>query len=794
MKNAAEYMLGYDCSGSTNNSDFYHRKTQDIVERLIDNCEVAIDGKDVTNVIRLRWDGAVVEMTKNSLLMLNKAKRGYGGTYPGVLVDYIVKNNFHGVLVLITDGQISPVDVRKCSDKLSDWKFKKVFVFIIETSSYGNIEESISCAFVRNSPHMIEIYNNDGTLKQNVVEITQESFAILEKLDSIMDEEIFLSFVPELDNLLMSINMGTQGNSEIKDTLVKLKKRIIQKRSNNIGGVSEISDVVGNPNTENLGRIWNLYYYGSSSLNSWEKTMDKYISWCSGSLLNTFDRKIINRERMAEVVPPAAPEILELVTNSSSTIAECPILLADSCNLMILIRKKDSLFKFLGQEDHKDLKELLTNCPLNALNHAVVLDYMKGLMDNVISIEAYKELIEHGISGESPLTREDIIGGICLGSHESHVKFSNSVMRQCLTNGKRLGNIDLWFAVIYVMIVEKRLVPHLDDYLPHIREHMIYRLENSTTYMCLSGLPTFPTYRVPLKIALWSVLSASAVTDNPRHEPIRLHLPYASVMFHLIGLVGLFVPEGMTEYINRLECLRWLLNEKKKGDREKIENIVEAFRYNFILLKEEDRFIYLDGMPTEQQTMTVKVKLPGMFDLLSREEILYLNKICDTNKAEADIVYHMRTKPSDIEIGSKIWNYEATMPYSKVDICEATCRPYYYVDYRGGKKWTEKAKEVYGEGGRLISLNKLFGDYICENNGYPTKNAFLVYLSDYFGRRNKKTLPVCMSQFLEEIFDEYKEIMEKVSVKDFIERWNRTLEIREREWIENEWRLFKLLR
>lgn len=781
MKHAAEYMLGYDCSGSTGNSDFYHRKTQDIVERLIDNCEVAIDGKHVTNVIRLRWDYEVVEMTKSSLFMLNKTKRGYGSTYPEVLVDYIVKNNFHGVLVLITDGQISPVDVRRCSDKLSDWKFKKVFVFIIETSSYGNIEESISCAFVRNSPHVIEIYNIDGTLKQNVVEITRESFAILEKLDSILDEETFLSFVPELDNLLMSINMGTHGNAEIKKTLVKLKNRIIRNRSNNVGGIFEISDVVSNPTTENLARVWNLYYYGSSSFHGWEKTIDKYISWCSGCLLNTFDRKIINRERLLPCIPPAAPEIVELVNNGN--IAECPILMADSCNFMILIRKKDSLFHFLGQEEHKELKDLLTNCPLNALNHAVVLDYMKGLMDNVISIEAYKELIEHGISGESPLTREDIIGGICLGSHESHVKFSNSVMRQCLTDGKRLGNIDLWFAVIYVMIVEKRLVPHLDDYLPHIREHMIYRLENSTTYMCLSGLPTFPTYRVPLKIALWSVLSASAVTDIPRHEPIRLHLSYASVMFRLIGLVGLFLPEGVTGYINRLECLRWLLNEKKKGEREKIENIVEALRYNFIELKEEKRFIYLDGMPTEQQTMSVKVKLPGMFDLLSREEILYLNKICDPNKAEADIVYHMRTTPSGIQIGSKIWNnYQATMPYTKVDICEATCRPYYYVD---GKNWMEKASEIYGEEqSSLISLNKLFGDFVCKNNGYPTKDAFLVYLSDYFGRRNKNTLPVCMSQFLEEIFDEYKEIMEKVSVEDFIKRLKKSSEIRERVFIE----------
>ena len=785
-KSDNEYLLGYDCSGSTGlykschcyrkktlcdckdnseNISFYHEKTQDIERTLF-------DGKD--NVIRTRWDDAIREITKSDLELINKTKKGFDGTNPQVLVNYILNNNFHGNLVLISDGQIGSNIVQRCSEKLIKWKFKKVFIYLIGTGCH--IEESISCAFVRNSPHVIEIYNPNGTLKQDVVEITDKSFSILDKIESIKNENEFIAIIPHLDNLLASINMGTSGNYQIKDNLVKLKNRIIKNKSNNIEDVPEISDLVSNLTLENLTRVWNLYYYGSSS--PWEKTIDKYISWCSGSLLNNFDRNNINREVKALISPPEPPQIIELVT--TSIVSECPILLDNSCNMMILIRKKDSLFEHLC--NNKEVKELLTNCPLNASNNPDVLSYIKGIMDNVISIEAYKELIEHGISEKSPLTKEEIIGGICLGSHESHVKFSNSVMRKALTNDKYLGNIDLWFAVIYLM-VKNGLIPHLSDYLLNIQEHMIYRLEKSVTYMCLSGLPTYPTYRVPLKVALWSVLSASKVTNYTKQEPIRLHLSYTHDILDLLRISRLHVTPGIEEYINRLHCLRFLLNRKKKGDVDEIENIVEALKYNFIQIS-NGRFIYIDGIPTEEQGNLVKMKLPVICNFLSREELIYLNRICDTNKSESDIPYNINTKPKDISIGSKNWEYQAVMPYNKVDICEATCRPYYYVD-GGRKKWIEKAREIYGEG-ELLSSNKIFGSYICKNKKYPTKEEFLVYLSRYFERRNKKTLPICIDQFLNELYEEYKEIIKNVSIEDFIKRWKNSSSIESRVAIEKE--------
>jgi hypothetical protein len=774
IENDEEYwLLGYDQSGSTgsyngdyfggNKVRFYHLKTQQIEATLL-------EGK---NVKRIGWDNTIHEHTKMELKKINDNLTGFGGTDPQVLLNYIKEKNFHGNLVLITDGAVHSTMAQKCSELLKEWKFEKVFVFLIDTGS--GMEESISCGFVRNSPHVIEVYNSDGSLKQGVVDITPESFALLDRIDAISTQEEFEQAIPILDNLLMSINMGNSGNTQVKDKLVRLKNSLIRNKSNK--REDKVVNLIECPNLDNLRSVWNLYFYGSSDVKIFEKTLDKYISWCSGALASTFNRNQINRDSTAKVSPPPAPEIVELIetTPANGTLFECPITLDGSRNVMILFKKRDSLFRSLG--DDKNLKDALTNCPMNALCNPEVLEYMKGFLDRAISFEAYKQLIDHGMSDESPLTRDEIIGGICLGYHDSHVKFSNSVMRIAFTGGKCHGNVDLWFAVIYLMVA-KGLVPHLNDELPFLEEQMTYRLRNSTTYMCLSGLPTYPTYRVPLNIALWSILSASAVTTEPKEEPLRLHLPYATEIVDLVNLSGLTLPSGINEYVNRLESLRCILNRKKKCCKE-IVGVIKALKFNFIQLSDET-FIYIDGMPTEEHERIARLKLPAFFENLSREEIIHIESICDTQKKESEINYNISTKPTGVVIGAKNWHYPETVPYRKVDICFKTCRPYYRI---GNGTWKDKAKEIYGNI-QLMSMNKLFGNRVCKIGRYPEKEEFLKYVSEYFSRKEgagkAETLPICVNQFLNELYDEYDEIIRTVRPEDFVSRWKESAEIEKR--------------
>jgi hypothetical protein len=748
-------LIGYDYSGSTGNKEFYHKKTQDIVSRIPD--------KTIAS-----WDDRCEIISTDRLQFINKNLMGRGGTSPICLVDYIIKTNFHGHLVLITDGDIYSYEVKRCSDKLIEWKFEKVSVYLIYTTN--TVNESISCAFTRNSPHYIEMYNYSNELDSSVT-ISDEDFEYVNAISEINTIDEFLSKIDIFDNVLMSLNMGTTGNSVIHKNLVQLKNRLI-KNSSNVKNISEIDKLNEELSVENLKNVWNLYYVGN---NDWSKQIDKYISWCSGGLLTTFDRRS-NREINHVVTPVVAPETASTETSASVQpepfSIECPIMLEKSTNIIILFNKlSDSLFDTVP-----DIRDSLINCPLNALKNNDTITFLKKTLGNAISIEAYKELVEHGISDKSPLTRDDIMGGLCLGADFSHVKATNSTIRHGLLGGKSLGNVDLWYAVFY-LIVESGYVEHLKEYLPAMREHMIFRLNTSQTYMCLSGLPTFPTYKVNLKTALWSVISATAIPNiQPKTDPLRFHLSYSEYIIELAEMTDLLFPTGVNNHINRLKTLRFLLDKFKKNDKTYI-NLVNALKYN--AFETPDLWIMIDGKPSPKQLDCVRSKLPECCKYLSTSEIIYILNLCETNKnkTESDINLPFNYNYDKYELTTtKNWDYDEIVPYHKVEISIHTCRPFYNVNKN--KKWIDVATEVYGK--NFISIDSRFGEFVIRYKKYPTKNEFLVYLYNYYSSRGKPTLPICIRQFVDEVFEDHNYIIENLPVSYYIERWEYTISIKNR--------------
>ena len=748
-------LIGYDYSGSTGNRPFYHSKSQDIVSRFPD--------KTIAS-----WDDRCEIISTDRLAIINKNLTGRGGTSPICLVDYIIKNDFHGHLVLITDGDIYSYEVKRCSDKLIEWKFEKVSVYLIYTTN--TVNESISCAFTRNSPHTIEMYNYSNTLESSVT-ISDDDFELINKISEINTIDEFLSKIDIFDNVLMSVNMGTTGNSAIHKNLVQLKNRLI-KNSSNVKNINEIDKLNEELTVENLKNVWKLYYTGS---NDWNKQIDKYMSWCSGSLLNSFDRRS-NREINRDVTPIVAPETVSTETSTASAqpfSIECPIMLEKSTNIIILFNK---IFESLFDTVPDNVRESLINCPLNALKNNDVITFLKKTLGHAISIEAYKELVEHGISDKSPLTRDDIMGGLCLGADFSHVKATNSTIRHGLLGGKSLGNVDLWYAVFYLM-VESGYVEHLKEYLPAMREHMIFRLNTSQTYMCLSGLPTFPTYKVNLKTALWSVISATTIPNiQPKNDPLRLHLSYSEYIIELAEMTDLRFPLGVNTHINRLKTLRFLLDQIKKNDNTYI-NLVNALKYN--AFETPDLWIMIDGKPSKEQLDSVRSKLPEYCKYLSTIEIIHILNLCETNKnkTESDINLPFNYKHDKYEITTtKNWDYDENIPYHKVEISIHTCRPFYNVNK--DKKWIDVATEVYGK--NFISIDSRFGEFVIKHKKYPTKTEFLVYLYNYYSSRGKPTLPICIRQFVDEVFQDHNYIIENLPVSKYIERWENSINIKNR--------------
>ena len=768
-----ENLVAYDCSYSTSDScsnfdtTLYHSKTQDLVKNL--NSE---------NTLFVRWDQNHTVISKVDLEIINKQRIGFGGTSPVSLFKFIKEINFKGNLLFISDGQIGNDCVQICSEILLSWTFNSVSIYLIYTG--GEINESVSCALTRSSPHNIYIYKNG--LMQPAIEVTDNDYKFVYNIENINTIEDFLKQKEILKNVLVSINMGTNGNKVLHTKLVALKNKLTKYESKSFLKSSDnpVSRLIksfenSEPSLSELDNVWKMYYKleDIDEDNDWKKLIDKFISWCSGSLLTAFDRnKISNREASSVIEPVIPSESVEILEEKTEDLKlTCPITLSDSSNMILLMKKTNSsVFDDLPT----CLRDSLINCPLNALRNNDILNYIKSLFDCVISIEAYKELVDYGISDKSPLTREQIFGGLCLGKDNSHIKATNSTLRYILTGGKSLGNMDLWFAVIY-FIIKRGQAEHLTEYLPIVEEHLKYRLINNKSYMCLSGLPTYPTYSVPIGLALWCSIMATtsnlSLIKNTKNDPIRLHLSYSLDMIEMLNIIGISVPSKLLEHINRLKTLRYFLLEIKKGKKNslKLKNLIDALSYNAI--ETSDLWVLIDGEPSDLQISNVRSKLPNVCKELSNTEIIDIIELCDSNKSESDIYipYNYIVKPFE-KTTTKNWNFKSNMPSIKVNISPKTCRPYYNIIDNGRKKiWLDKAIEIYGN--ELFSTNNFFGTYVSENKKYPTKSEFLNYLFMYHFTRNKKTLPICIEQFLNEAFIDYEEILNTIDPLMFSERW-----------------------
>jgi hypothetical protein len=167
-----DVLIAMDCSGSTGGSFFYHGLCEKIISKIFEN--------DI-NITILFWDTSATIKTRKSQKEWNEKKSGGGGTSPYCVADYIKKNNFHGDLVFITDGQVNDVDTT--SKLLINWNFTNVYCHLIDTG--GIINMSCTCAFTRSSPHTITLYNSMTPNGFTKITITLDELDLISSLTDI---------------------------------------------------------------------------------------------------------------------------------------------------------------------------------------------------------------------------------------------------------------------------------------------------------------------------------------------------------------------------------------------------------------------------------------------------------------------------------------------------------------------------------------------------------------------------------------------------------------------------------
>lgn len=356
-------LIAYDGSGSTGGCVDYHAITQHIA-------------KTYPDATILLWDNVHRVITADELAEINNRCKGFGGTSPREIAEWVREHNFHGHLVLITDGEVHVHEVDKCSALLGEWEFERVDAHLIG----GSVNMSISCPFTRTSSHSVYLYEPSNQYRNVcVTQVAKEDFELLTSISRISSVEEFQAVASKLETVLVARTMGTNGNMELRDQLLAMKKRInaaIAAAAGKsdaatayisalaAGAVDEAVEAARQLTAEYFAQLDTSDVSGST----WSSKVSRMIAMTEGALRGVFSMNNITagiqsdriRRAAAAVAPSAAPEA---VVAAGLPEFVCPITLDAERDVVLLVKAGEPLLA--GEE--KYVADDLLDCPLNLM-------------------------------------------------------------------------------------------------------------------------------------------------------------------------------------------------------------------------------------------------------------------------------------------------------------------------------------------------------------------------------------------------------------------------------------------
>lgn len=773
-------LIAYDGSGSTGGTDnrHYHNKTQQILAQYPD-AEI------------LFWDNVGKIVTRAEMAAINTNCRGGGGTDPSAIAIYCRSANFHGELIIITDGEVHSSSVDRSGEVLgADWKFEHVTAYLINTG--GTVNMSVTCPFTRCSPHQIHVLDRTATpIQEASVTVTAADMAVIDEIDVIGTIADYLAVADRLDSLVIARVMGTTGDPSLRDRLLTMKKRITAAQARALGNsdtvriLHEALDAGNTASAMDAARAITEEYYGGDDPKSWSGRISRLVSMCEGALRGVFDLSSIEAaikgdrvRRAATVAPAAAPAPSAApATELAVSVFECPITLSTENDLALLVTAGEPILAGLDLGTTNDILD----CPLNIFHYPEVVERLRSRLDHPISLAAYKEAIDAGTPIlTSPLTRVPLLpGAICIGYTEEHCKATHWTLAQLTTGGKLVGNPDLWFAAVWLALFRMEETSPKYYLMPieiNLAAHMRWRMKTHTSSISLTGAPEFPTTRVRLDVAIWYVFASATFSMDPRRDVLRAHLPHLQelddMMRCLLPKFKLPDETNLRAHILHvragLNMLGWV---KRPGQQARLVNIIRGLYQATVPCG--DDFIPVDGPPSVEQIAAVRATLPAWYRDLPAERLYDLARKVDRSKSAGDIHITYGAPIQAMPEACCEWDYgveDAPPTEPELQICPATCRPFYKV---GSATWREAATAQYHiDSRRMISMNELYGNYVVKYGAYPTPAQFL----DYIYRRKiingtNKTLPHHMDLFIKGTLAEYATISATLPAAEFARRF-----------------------
>lgn len=579
-----------------------------------------------------------------------------------------------------------------------------------------------------------------------------------------------------LESFIIGRNMGKSGDPEMKEKLLKFKQNLTSELANqsSIKGTNPGLQMRANlemNDFENalLGAKQMNHEYFSLIGMEVDKKINYLISLC-GNMQGMFDVNSIRSNKMATAENVKVEESSKVnidIEKLTVNPVECPISM-DVDVPQILVNECQPILAGLD----KSITDDIISCPLRILNYPEVVDKLKKSISRWVGTQTDGKL------KSNPYTRQNLLGTIPLGTCQQHVDCGNYTISRLFTSGKLLGNLDLYWAVIWYLI-KQNTWDFLTDITVQASEHLCYRLKTSWTFASLTGLPQFMITKVPSDVAIWYYVNSVLLDPPTDRDTTRLHVFNIDVMLAILEELKYPVSDKTLKYINRTKVLMSMLSMVKKNNaqfRNKISCLVQnAVRINLDNvskhvkeLEGEIRWIPIDGPASLEQVEEILCSFPSFFRNLTVDELYGLSTMVDRQYSASDIVLKSDWEPTPSGSVVNWTTYGLNEQITNiVPICPGTLRPYYLID---NKMWVDKLCEVYNiprqlyvDGSNntpfcneIFSGYKMWGNFVLKYKEYPTIDSYLLFC---YNRYSKSTLPFHVKYWAQNVIETYEPIV-----------------------------------
>jgi hypothetical protein len=670
------FALFVDNSGSVGNCKHYWQTIADIIAEY---------GKDITHYYL--WNSRCNPSSKKEFEDSILSMRGTGGTSPEYVAQEIVAHQFTSI-ILVTDGEVGDYSVNACDLTLSNaftankFKVERAICFVI--GSYHEPNLSVTCPFTRRSESKVFSKTGADPLK-TVMQYTQEDYKVLDSLEEISLDN-FEAKYSSIEQLIIGINMGREGNPELKNQLVAMKTRLVKELSKKLGKKMNYSEKVRQMLQEQrvdaaLEMVTNMAenYFKESGTGELEQKINYLISLC-GDLRGQYSVGQIKSNKMATAVQAVEGKLdqaVELEDLSKNPI-ECPIIMDEDVPQILI----DECEPFLLNVE-KGIVDDINACPLRILNYPDLKAKFKARLSTFTGVK-YSDKMR-----KNPFTQNRLLGAIPLGTHRSHITVGNHTLAKLVAGGKVMGNLNMYFAVIWILVSEDQ-IEYLKPIKANLTEHLLHRLTSTQTMASMCGLSQFLSTQISTDIAVWYCVSSGYLNQPTDKDTFRFHLFDIDHMLKIVNALGYPVHSGFQRHYLRTRALFYFLDKFKRSNanqKKALKTLLQGLYQRGFFVDSSDftakfrevevcsEFIPVDGAADEAQVKEVRRRLPAFCEGLTSEDLLYVVGLLDEHKLFSDIFLDYHVVLPALPAAECSWKFGSEPIEHEVHIHPKTLRP-----------------------------------------------------------------------------------------------------------------------